>query len=211
MFKGWFSGRLKRLEFFWRWLGLYAVALVLTVLSERVDALAPLLIICLLSFACLAYGLGILSRRLRDAGNNPWLCLITLIPLVNFILLLYCFFKKSKPEPEFHSRIPARILTGTAPEKPGLAGSPSSAAFSSEGHQSVADCFSGATNARPQEPVSAAETTSSASAGPKSSTDSGAPLLNEQIDQLKDLQELKAMGTLSEAEFEELKKKILGK
>ena len=81
--KSWFSGRLKRQEFFWQWLALhaYAAVLALKALTLRTHDLAPLLVLGLLSFWSLAYGLGILCRRLRDAGRSPRLCLLMFVPL----------------------------------------------------------------------------------------------------------------------------------
>ena len=180
MFKSWFSGRLKRQEFFWQWLALhaYAAVLALKALTLRTHDLAPLLVLGLLSFWSLAYGLGILCRRLRDAGRSPRLCLLMFVPLVNFILLLYCFFKKSRPEPGSWSTPPSIL---PAPAAAGIA-----AASSGGGHPSASEAFSGS---RPP-------------AG-----DAGLPC-KAQSARLKDLQELKAMGALSEAEFEKLKKKI---
>ena len=168
MFKSWFSGRLKRQEFFWQWLALhaYAAVLALKALTLRTHDLAPLLVLGLLSFWSLAYGLGMLCRRLRDADRSPRLC------------LLICFFKKSRPEPGPWSTPPSIL---SAPAAAGIA-----AASSGGGHPSASDAFSGS---RPP-------------AG-----NAGLPC-KAQSARLKDLQELKAMGALSEAEFEKLKKKI---
>ncbi|WP_226963658.1 DUF805 domain-containing protein [Nostocoides sp. F2B08] len=67
-----FEGRASRSEF---WFALLAVGLLVgaaTVLDERYGAVA--LLVCLVPLVAVA------TRRLRDAGHNPWWQLLALVP-----------------------------------------------------------------------------------------------------------------------------------
>ncbi len=84
-----FSGRATRSEFWWFVLANCIVSILIGFIGGLIgtDVLS-----ILYGLAVLLPSLAVAVRRLRDAGFNPWLLLIGLIPLVGAIvlLILYC-------------------------------------------------------------------------------------------------------------------------
>lgn len=69
----------------------------------------------LIGLALIVPGLALSVRRLRDAGKNPWLILLGLIPVVGTIILLVFFCMESQyenTEEEGHWQMPDWIVTG---------------------------------------------------------------------------------------------------
>ena len=48
--------------------------------------------------------LAVCVGRLRDMGKSPWLCLLTLVPLVGFFMLLWLGFSASESADTAESR-----------------------------------------------------------------------------------------------------------
>lgn len=210
MFKDMFSGKLKRKDFFWRWAGIFLVMVLLNLIDLDRAGLAVDLSVLGASLLCVIYCFSLTARRLRDAGKNPWLCLLGLIPVVSFFLCLYCLFKGSAPEAPsttastlhplhqdgFSTAAPAATTTHR------YSGTMSSA----REDEPVADFFSKAP------PASTART---APPAPEMTITEGtslqgdAALAKEQIDRLKALSELRKDGSISQEEFEHLKRRIL--
>lgn len=210
MFKDMFAGRLNRKDFFWRWAGLFLVMLLLNVIDLGRAGIAVSLAVLGLSILCVLYGFSITARRLRDAGKNPWLCLLGLIPVVSFFLCLYCLFKRSAPE--------AFSPTASTLRPQGLEG------FSiATPAATPVNRYSGTTNTdREDEPI--ADFFRKAPPAPASAASPSAPeltiteganvqedaaLAKKQIDRLKALSELRKDGSISQEEFECLKRRIL--
>lgn len=83
-----FSGK-ENIKVFWLFvLNCFIVSFILGLISSTVSYIFSLVI--------LLPSLGILVRRLRDAGFSPWLALLLLIPFVGWIavVILACFPSK---------------------------------------------------------------------------------------------------------------------
>ncbi len=80
-------------------LSLGLCGLVLSLSSLGTGALmAGCIISGITGLAILVPGLALCVRRLRDAGKNPWLILLALIPVVGSVILLIFFCQKSRHE-----------------------------------------------------------------------------------------------------------------
>jgi len=80
-----FNGRATRSEFWWFVLANFLVSLLVSMVAGiiRVPALSMLY-----SLAVLLPSLAVGVRRLRDAGFNPLLMLLLLVPIVNLALIV---------------------------------------------------------------------------------------------------------------------------
>ena len=98
-----FDGRTARADF---WLAAAANAVVILAMLVMGALLvsifgdsasfAPIVFVALYAIAAIVPNISIQTRRLRDAGFNPWLLLITLIPYVGGLILFVMYLQPSK-------------------------------------------------------------------------------------------------------------------
>lgn len=98
-----FSGRSTRKEFWLTYvalmvisIGVTGICLIIAGLGGYTGILAATVIASIYSLSLLLPTLAMCCRRLRDAGINPWLILILLIPVIGSVVLLVmlCFPSK---------------------------------------------------------------------------------------------------------------------
>lgn len=92
-----FQGRARRAEFWWFYL-LFIVAIIVAVVLDGVvsgasegDLFGPFTIIAML--ALFVPYLAVAVRRLHDTGRSGWWLLLSLIPLVSIVLLIFFVLK----------------------------------------------------------------------------------------------------------------------
>ena len=99
-----FRGTISRSQF---WLGMLAPPVLLVLLVLLVNQLAPfgdaMVVLLWFVFLVLFSGwawliLALHAKRLRDAGLNPWLCLLLFVPLANLVVSLIAGFKPTAVE-----------------------------------------------------------------------------------------------------------------
>ena len=97
--KSLFPERLERLDYFARWLmfmiGVPVAAAFLLPLAKYIafppwPLFAVLILLFLMRFPCADI------PRLRSIGWSPWLVLLFLIPVVNFVVQMFLFFKPAQ-------------------------------------------------------------------------------------------------------------------
>ncbi|MBO7431435.1 MAG: DUF805 domain-containing protein [Elusimicrobia bacterium] len=83
-----FNGKEGRKVFWLFTLNCFIVSLILGAISSTISYIFSLVV--------LLPSLGILVRRLRDAGFSPWLALLLIVPVVGWIavVILACFPSK---------------------------------------------------------------------------------------------------------------------
>ncbi len=83
-----FGGKENRKVFWLFALNCFIVSFILGLISSTISYIFSLVV--------LLPSLGILARRLRDAGFSPWLALLLLVPVVGWIIvvILACFPSK---------------------------------------------------------------------------------------------------------------------
>jgi len=89
-----FTGTTDRADFWWFAL---AVAMLLALASLLAEATGPLPL-QIASLIVLLPWIAACTRRLRDAGLNPWWQLISLAPVVGLLVLLWLLSYPTKPE-----------------------------------------------------------------------------------------------------------------
>ena len=120
-----FEGRASRSEFWWAYLGQYAVTMVFYMISmilcftfgfifalnggdESGVAIVTFLLMIPMLIVALALTipfLGVSARRLHDIGKSGWWYLIALIPF-GFILLIYWWAQPSEMCPNQYGEVP---------------------------------------------------------------------------------------------------------
>ncbi|MEU9922137.1 DUF805 domain-containing protein [Streptomyces griseoluteus] len=90
-----FSGRARRQEYWMFFLFNLIISIVLAIVDAALDTQVLQLVYGL---AVLIPGLAVAVRRLHDTGRSGWWILISLIPLVGFIILLVFLASEGKPE-----------------------------------------------------------------------------------------------------------------
>ncbi|MFF9360870.1 MULTISPECIES: DUF805 domain-containing protein [Streptomyces] len=90
-----FSGRARRQEYWMFFLFNLIITIVLAIVDAALDTQVLQLVYGL---AVLIPGLAVAVRRLHDTGRSGWWILISLIPLVGFIILLVFLASEGKPE-----------------------------------------------------------------------------------------------------------------
>jgi uncharacterized membrane protein YhaH (DUF805 family) len=85
-----FEGRASRSEFWWFFLFQIIVIVVLSMLLSVLGSLA--------SLALLLPGIGVAVRRLHDIGKSGWWILISLIPLIGWLIAIYWAIQPSQTE-----------------------------------------------------------------------------------------------------------------
>ncbi|MFF9395756.1 DUF805 domain-containing protein [Streptomyces griseoluteus] len=90
-----FSGRARRQEYWMFFLFNLIITIVLAIVDAALDTQVLQIVYGL---AVLIPGLAVAVRRLHDTGRSGWWVLISLIPLVGFIILLVFLASEGKPE-----------------------------------------------------------------------------------------------------------------
>ncbi|WP_030814162.1 DUF805 domain-containing protein [Streptomyces sp. NRRL F-2799] len=90
-----FSGRARRQEYWMFFLFNLIISIVLAIVDAALDTQVLQLVYGL---ALLIPGLAVAVRRLHDTSRSGWWVLISLIPLVGFIILLVFLASEGKPE-----------------------------------------------------------------------------------------------------------------
>lgn len=89
-----FNGRASRAEYWWFALFAFVVSIVLSAAGAG-------LISGLFSLATLVPSLAVGVRRLHDLGKSGWFLLISLIPLIGALILIYWFIQPSADSNQF--------------------------------------------------------------------------------------------------------------
>ena len=94
-----FQGTISRSQF---WLGMLAELFVVFLLTVLLNWLVPAGTMTAIWFFVLPFGLWVVfalhAKRLRDAGLNPWLCLLYFVPLAGLVVFLITGFKPTAVE-----------------------------------------------------------------------------------------------------------------
>ncbi len=104
-----FEGRARRADFWW-WFLATILACVVASFVGGVLGIANLLT-SLLSLALFLPNLTFAVRRFHDIGMSGWWVLISLIPILGFLALIY-FFIKPSDGPNQYGPIPDGAATG---------------------------------------------------------------------------------------------------
>ena len=98
-----FGGNTKRSDFWLAYAGNAIVVVFLLVLGYLLgsllgdsDNVTPVALIVIYTIASIVPNISIQVRRLRDAGFNPWILLISLVPYVGGLVLFIMFLQPSK-------------------------------------------------------------------------------------------------------------------
>jgi uncharacterized membrane protein YhaH (DUF805 family) len=89
-----FSGRASRSEYWWFVLFTSIVSVVLTLAGGEIAS-------GIFSVATLIPSLAVGARRLHDLGKSGWFLLISLIPLIGILVLIYWFVQPSAESNQF--------------------------------------------------------------------------------------------------------------
>ena len=98
VFKKWgdFQGRASRSEFWYFVLANFIVSILLSAVDRVVlGQSSGGVLASLYALLALLPSLAVAFRRLHDVGKSAWWLLISLIPLVGFIVLIYFYVKDS--------------------------------------------------------------------------------------------------------------------
>lgn len=102
-----FEGRSGRAEFWWFVLFYVIVYIILSFFSEALAGLFAL--------GSLLPSLGVAVRRLHDTGFSGWWVLLSLIPLVGFIILIFLSYIKPSEGPNQYGAPAEGILPDESP------------------------------------------------------------------------------------------------
>jgi uncharacterized membrane protein YhaH (DUF805 family) len=84
-----FTGRASRSEFWWFSLFCTLASLAGSIVNDRLGGLITL--------GLLVPALAVSARRLHDLGKSGWWQLVSLVPLVGWLIVLYWFVQPSRP------------------------------------------------------------------------------------------------------------------
>jgi len=104
-----FSGRASRKEFFLFHLLIIIVFIVLSWIDKIVGGGLGNFFIFWYIFNIIPQ-LALVIRRLHDTNTSGWMSLLAILPLVNLLLLVFCFFKKSDQEANRFGLNPQMII-----------------------------------------------------------------------------------------------------
>ena len=99
-----FSGRAARPEYWWFFLFIVIVSIVLTIIDLRILGTANLLwgfglLNGVFTLAILLPAIGVGVRRLHDLDKPGWWLLLSLIPIVGPLVLIYWFVQRGSGVP----------------------------------------------------------------------------------------------------------------
>jgi uncharacterized membrane protein YhaH (DUF805 family) len=97
-----FKGRASRSEFWYFMLFYLIISLVLSLVDSMVlgsgeKSSGTGLLSSIFSLAMLLPSLGVSIRRLHDIGRSGWWVLVSLVPVIGFIVLIIFYVKDSQP------------------------------------------------------------------------------------------------------------------
>ena len=105
-----FKGRARRSEYWWFWLLNLIVSIVTLVLDYKLDMINIEFGIGALSglYTLIVFlpSLAVSVRRLHDTGHSGWYYLLTFIPILGALFLLYFFVSDSAPEENRYGKSP---------------------------------------------------------------------------------------------------------
>lgn len=105
-----FKGRARRSEYWWFWLLNLIVSIVTLVLDYKLDMINIEFGIGALSglYTLIVFlpSLAVSVRRLHDTGHSGWYYLLTFIPILGALFLLYFFASDSAPEENRYGKSP---------------------------------------------------------------------------------------------------------
>ena len=85
-----FTGRASRPEFWWFMLFCILVSIAASLFGERANALATL--------ALLLPAIAVTARRLHDIDKSGWWQLVSLIPFIGWLIVLYWYVQPTQPQ-----------------------------------------------------------------------------------------------------------------
>ena len=98
-----FEGRASRYEYWW----FVVINLMITVICNFLDyAFGIAICSALVSLALLCPGLGLCVRRLHDINRSGWWVLITIVPLVGWIILIVWLATKGDAAANEYGEVP---------------------------------------------------------------------------------------------------------
>lgn len=95
-----FSGRARRSEYWWWTLATVIFNVVANVLMTAMASMSNTLglifaiIVLVVSLGLIIPSIAVGARRLHDMGRSGWWLLISFVPLIGFLLLLYWFVQR---------------------------------------------------------------------------------------------------------------------
>ena len=90
-----FEGRSSRSEYWWSYLAIIILNITITILSDLIDPSSGIQIILFLFYiGLLIPSLAVGVRRLHDIDKSGWCLLLSLIPLIGMIILIFWFATK---------------------------------------------------------------------------------------------------------------------
>lgn len=105
-----FKGRARRSEYWWFCLLNFIAGIVTVVLDYQMDTINIELGLGALSglYTLIVFlpGLAVSVRRLHDTGHSGWYYLLTFIPILGALFLLYFFVSDSAPEENRYGKSP---------------------------------------------------------------------------------------------------------
>ncbi len=112
MFSNWsdFKTRASRSEYWWGYLGMiifafiagFIIGLLMAVLGDTIGSILMLILYVIIIVPLLAVGV----RRLHDLDKSGWWMLISLIPILGGLYLLYLFVQKGTDGPNQYGSDP---------------------------------------------------------------------------------------------------------
>ncbi|MBL0422756.1 DUF805 domain-containing protein [Ramlibacter sp. AW1] len=85
-----FTGRAGRPEFWWFMLFCFLVSIASSVLGEKANVLATLVL--------LLPAIAVTARRLHDIDKSGWWQLVSLVPFVGWLIVLYWYVQPTQPQ-----------------------------------------------------------------------------------------------------------------
>lgn len=90
-----FEGRINRWPYFWR---PFLLGIAMSFFLMLCDMVLPMSMMAILYKIAPVFNIVVTSsfivRRCHDLDKSGWWCLLTLVPIVNFIFLIYLLFAK---------------------------------------------------------------------------------------------------------------------
>ncbi|GAB3265488.1 DUF805 domain-containing protein [Kineosporia babensis] len=111
-----FSGRARRSELWWFWLFSFVVGIVASIIDQVIGS--PI-VQAIVTLAFLIPSLAVGARRLHDTGRSGWWQLISIIPLIGFIVLVVFWVQDSHPGENQHGPSPKGGFVPQAGPQPG--------------------------------------------------------------------------------------------